>query len=45
MKVIKPDFIIEDIIDGKEILRKLEKSGRTAIKVKNKLQKIPQKNL
>lgn len=32
MKVIKPYIILEDIIDGKEILRKIEKIGRVCYK-------------
>ena len=37
MKVIKPKFIIEDIIAGEEILRKIEKSGRTCYKSEEKI--------
>jgi hypothetical protein len=29
MKIIKPIFIIEDKIDGNEILNKIERAGRT----------------
>ncbi len=32
MKIISPEFYIEDKIDGQEILKKLEKSGRTCYK-------------
>lgn len=32
MKIILPEVLIEDELDGKEILRKLEKSGRTCYK-------------
>jgi len=35
MKIIKPSFVIEDIIDGEEILKKLEKAGRTCYKSEN----------
>ena len=37
MKVIQPKFIIEDHIDGDEILKKIEKSGRTCYKSENKI--------
>jgi len=37
MKIIKPYFIIEDTIDGEEILKKIEKAGRTAYKSENKI--------
>lgn len=37
MKIIKPYFIIEDQIDGEEILRKIEKAGRTCYKSENKI--------
>lgn len=32
MKIIKPSFIIEDVVDGDEILKNLEKYGRTCYK-------------
>lgn len=32
MKITSPEFYIEDKIDGQEILRKLEKAGRTCYK-------------
>lgn len=32
MKIIKPYFIIEDNINGEEILKKIEKAGKTAYK-------------
>ena len=37
MKIIKPEFIIEDNIDGNEILRKIEKAGRTCYKSEDKV--------
>lgn len=37
MKIIKPYAIIEDSIDGKEILKKLEKIGRVCYKSENKI--------
>lgn len=37
MKIIKPCFIIEDEIDGEEILRKLEKYGRVCYKSEDKI--------
>jgi thymidylate synthase (FAD) len=36
MKIIQPTYIIEDEIDGKAILRKLEKAGRTCYKSEDK---------
>jgi thymidylate synthase (FAD) len=32
VKIIKPSFVIEDKIDGEEILKKIEKAGRTCYK-------------
>ena len=32
MKLIKPGFVIEDEVDGMEILRKIERAGRTCYK-------------
>ncbi len=32
MKIIKPSFVIEDQINGEEILKKIEKAGRTCYK-------------
>ena len=37
MKTIKPYFIIEDKIDGEEILKKIEKAGRTAYKSEDRI--------
>ena len=37
MKVIKPYFIIETKIDGDEILKSIEKAGRTAYKSEDKI--------
>jgi len=37
MKIIKAYFIIEDEINGKEILKKLEKAGRTCYKSEEKI--------
>lgn len=37
MKIIKPSYIIEDDIDGKEILKKLEKACRTCYKSEDKI--------
>lgn len=37
MKVIKPSFIIEDNINGDEILKKIERAGRTCYKSENKI--------
>lgn len=37
MKIIEPYFVIEDEIDGKEILRKIEKAGRTCYKSEGKI--------
>ncbi|ODS31856.1 MAG: thymidylate synthase flavin-dependent [Candidatus Scalindua rubra] len=37
MKIIKPSFIIEDIINGDEILKKIEKAGRTCYKSEEKI--------
>lgn len=37
MKIIKPSFIIEDEINGNEILCKIEKSGRTCYKSEDKI--------
>ncbi len=36
MKIIKPSFIIEDDIDGEEIIKKIEKAGRTCYKSEEK---------
>ena len=32
MKVIKPCFIIEDVVDGEKIIKNIEKYGRTCYK-------------
>lgn len=37
MKVIKPSFEILDIIDGKELLKKIEKIGRVCYKSEDKI--------
>ena len=37
MKIVKPSFIIEDNTDGEEILKKIEKSGRTCYKSEDKI--------
>lgn len=37
MKIIRPYFIIEDSIDGEEILRRIERAGRTAYKSEHKI--------
>lgn len=37
MKVIKPHIIIEDSVNGKEILRKIEKIGRVCYKSENNI--------
>ena len=37
MKIISPTFIIEDEIDGKEILKKIERAGRTCYKSEEKI--------
>jgi thymidylate synthase (FAD) len=37
MKIIAPDFIIESPVDGEEILKGIEKAGRTAYKSEDKI--------
>lgn len=37
MKIIKPHFIIEDVVDGEKILKSLEKAGRTCYKSEEKV--------
>jgi thymidylate synthase (FAD) len=37
MKIIKPYFIIEDEINGEEILKKIERAGRTCYKSEEKI--------
>jgi thymidylate synthase (FAD) len=37
MRVIKPEFVIEDDINGEEILKKIEKAGRTCYKSEDKI--------
>ena len=37
MKIIKPYFIIEDVFDGEEMLKKLEKAGRTCYKSEERI--------
>lgn len=37
MKIIKPIFIIEDKIDGNELIKKIEKAGRTCYKSEDKI--------
>ena len=37
MKIVKPSFIIEDNIDGEEIIKKIEKAGRTCYKSEKKI--------
>ncbi|MDR2653499.1 MAG: FAD-dependent thymidylate synthase [Prevotellaceae bacterium] len=37
MRIIEPTFIIESPIDGNEILKRLEKAGRTAYKSEDKI--------
>jgi thymidylate synthase (FAD) len=37
MRVIKPEFVIEDDIDGEEVLKKIEKAGRTCYKSEEKI--------
>ena len=37
MKIIKPYFIIEDTINGDEILKKIEKAGRTSYKSEDRI--------
>ncbi len=37
MKIIKAYFVIEDKIDGNEILKKIEKAGRTCYKSEDKI--------
>lgn len=37
MRLIKPSFKIEDIINGFEMLKKIEKAGRTCYKSENKI--------
>lgn len=37
MEIIKPSFIIEDRIDAEEILKKIERAGRTCYKSENKI--------
>lgn len=39
MKVLQPQVIFEDYFDGVEILKKIEKAGRTAYKSENKISK------
>lgn len=37
MNIIKPYFIIEDKIDGEEILKKIERAGRTSYKSESRI--------
>lgn len=37
MQIIKPSFVIEDEINGEEILKKIEKAGRTCYKSEDKI--------
>ena len=37
MKIIKPSVILEDKIDGKEILKKIERIGRVCYKSENNI--------
>ena len=37
MKIAKPHFIIEDTINGDEILKKIEKAGRTSYKSEDRI--------
>lgn len=37
MKVIKPSFVIEDVVDGEKILKNLERAGRTCYKSEEKI--------
>lgn len=37
MKIIKATFVIEDLIDGEEILKKIERAGRTCYKSEDKI--------
>jgi len=37
MQIIKSGFVIEDKIDGEEVLRKIEKAGRTCYKSEDKI--------
>lgn len=37
MKIIRPSFKIEDQVDGMEVLRKIEKAGRTCYKSEDKI--------
>lgn len=37
MKIIKPYFIIEDVVDGEKILKNLERAGRTCYKSEDKI--------
>ena len=39
MRIIKPYFIIEDEINGEEMLKKLERAGRTCYKSEEKITK------
>jgi len=44
MKIIKSSFVIEDEIDGNEILKKLERAGRTCYKSEDKITDESAKN-
>ena len=37
MQIIKPHFVIEDAIDGEEVLKKIERAGRTCYKSEDKI--------
>lgn len=37
MQIIKPSFIIEDKIDGEELLRRIERAGRTCYKSEDRI--------
>ena len=39
MRIVEPSFHIEDLLDGAEILRRIERAGRTAYKSEGKLPK------
>lgn len=39
MKIVKPSFVVEDIIDGEKILKNIERYGRTCYKSGEKITK------
>lgn len=36
MRIIKPSFVVEDVVDGEKILKNLERAGRTCYKSEEK---------